>query len=437
VARVRAELLFTPDCPHARRAEELLRAVLTEEEDRPPRVDRVMIDDLDHAAGLGFVGSPTIRLDGEDVVPSDGAGITLGCRLYRQPDGSLDGVPPVASVRDALHRRRERTEAAAARPGPLATLREVPARVLRAGFVWASQRDSLERLATRLPVTRGLVARFVAGDDLSDALHALERLRASGLRTTVDVLGESVGSRDDATAAADRYLEALDALAEHGLDGNVSLKLTQMGLDIDPVFCRRNVARIVRRAADLDAFVRVDMEDSTRADATLAVARDLFSEFGNVGVVIQSYLRRSAADIEQLNAARIRVRLCKGAYSEPPSVAFETKADVDESYRDLMERLLLEGTYPGLATHDETLIEQARRFVAERAIGPERYEFQMLFGVRRDLQSALAAQGHTVRIYVPYGAEWYPYFMRRLAERPANLLFVLRSIVRESRGPRR
>jgi proline dehydrogenase len=210
-----------------------------------------------------------------------------------------------------------------------------------------------------------------------------------------------------------------------------------MGLDIDLEFCRRNVARIARRAAELDAFVRVDMEDSTRTDATLGIARELFGEFGNVGVVIQSYLRRSADDIDRLNAERIRVRLCKGAYSEPASVAFETKAQVDESYRDLMEWLLIEGTYPALATHDEKLLGHARQFVAERAIAPERYEFQMLFGVRRDLQTALVADGHTVRIYVPYGAEWYPYFMRRLAERPANLLFVLRSIVRESRTGRR
>ncbi|MDQ3407799.1 MAG: proline dehydrogenase family protein [Chloroflexota bacterium] len=321
--------------------------------------------------------------------------------------------------------------AEAARPGRLATVTELPGRAMRAGFVWASQRQSLERLSQRLPVTRGLVRRFVAGQDLPTTLVALERLRSSGLGTTVDVLGESVTSEAAATAAADRYLEVLDALAERGLDGNVSVKLTQMGLDIDAGFCRRNVSRIVERAAGLGAFVRIDMEDHTRTDATLDIARDLYAQHGDVGVVIQSYLRRSAADVESLIAERIRVRLCKGAYNEPASVAFATKAESDESYVRLMERLLKAGTYPGLATHDERIISRARDFVARESIGHERFEFQMLYGVRRDLQAALVAAGHTMRVYVPFGAEWYPYFMRRLAERPANVLFLLKTLARD------
>jgi proline dehydrogenase len=428
----RVEVLVTPGCPHAAPTEALVREVLAERGE-PASVDRVVIDDLDHAAGLGFHGSPTVRIDGADVAPQEGAPISLGCRLYGYPDGSLRGVPPREAVAGALAARQAAEAARRARPGALASAREIPARALRAGFVWASQRPALERLGKRLPVTRGLVRRFVAGEDLASVLPVLERLRDAGMRTTVDVLGESVASRAAATAAADRYLDALDALAERRLDGNVSLKLTQMGLDIDAAFCRANVARIVERARAADAFVRIDMEDSTRTDATLAIARDLFAAYGNVGVVIQSYLRRSEADVDALVREGIRVRLCKGAYNEPPSVAFPTKLETDASFRRLAERLMLDGPYPGLATHDEAMIEHLLAFARERGIAVERYEFQMLFGIRRDLQERLVAAGETVRIYVPYGAEWYPYFMRRLAERPANLLFVLRSIASEGR----
>lgn len=430
---MRAELLYTPDCPHTGRAASRLLKVLDQAGVTAP-IDRIPISDLDHAAGLGFHGSPTIRLDGHDVAPvaAEDGEVGLACRRYVQPDGSVDGVPSEEALQSAV---RERI-AAESGAGGMSAVGELPGRVLRAGFVWASRRRSLEWLSARLPIVRGLVNRFVAGQDLPTALRAIERLRDAGLSTTVDVLGESVETESAATEAADRYLALLDALQEHGLDGNVSLKLTAMGLDIDSDFCQRNVARIVERAAERESFVRIDMEDSTRADATLAIARELHGRHGNVGVVIQSYLRRSEADIEALNAERIRVRLCKGAYNEPPSVAFATKAEVDESYARLMERLLIEGTYPGLATHDERLIERGRAMAEENAIGTERFEFQMLFGVRRDLQVGLVRDGYTVRVYVPYGTEWYPYFMRRLAERPANLLFVLRSIVRERRaGP--
>ncbi|MBA2315004.1 MAG: proline dehydrogenase family protein [Chloroflexi bacterium] len=279
-----------------------------------------------------------------------------------------------------------------------------------------------------------MVRRFIAGERLEDALTVLERLREQGLRWTLDVLGESVSSPESAQAAADRYLEALDALSERGLEANVSIKLTQMGLGIDPELCRSNVARVVERAAQLGAFVRIDMEDHTKSDVTLEIARSLHGGYDDVGVVIQSYLRRSAADIEQLIGEQIRVRLCKGAYDEPPSVAFARKVDVDESFAQLMERLMLAGRYPGLATHDEGLIARAIQLADQHGVGPEQFEFQMLYGVRRDLQDWLVEQGWTVRVYVPFGAEWYPYFMRRLAERPANALFMLRSVVREGRG---
>jgi proline dehydrogenase len=281
-----------------------------------------------------------------------------------------------------------------------------------------------------------MVARFVAGETLAEALVALERLRDGGFRTTVDLLGEAVTSAADARAAADAYLETLDALAGRGLDANVSLKLSQMGLGLDASGARDNVRRVLERAAAHDAFVRIDMEDHATTDATLALWRDLRSVnagHGDSGIVIQAALRRSPGDIDQLIAERARVRLCKGAYVEPASVAFPEKADVDAAYGTLMERLLAEGTFPAIATHDERLIARAVGFAREREIGPERFEFQMLYGVRRDVQERLVRAGYGVRVYVPFGTQWYPYFMRRLAERPANVAFVIRSVLREGR----
>ena len=214
----------------------------------------------------------------------------------------------------------------------------------------------------------------------------------------------------------------------------MSLKLTAMGLDIDPDFCLQNVGRVVTRARQMGAFVRVDMEDHTKTQKTLDIARALHDDYPEVGVVIQSYMRRSADDIDQLIREQIRVRLCKGAYDEPSAVAFKSKEEVDDSYRVLMERLLLEGRYPALATHDEALIDHAIAFAREHGITPDKFEFQMLYGVRRDLHERLVALGWTVRVYVPYGTEWYPYYMRRLAERPQNVLFMFFSVLKEGRG---
>jgi proline dehydrogenase len=427
---MRVELLATPDCPHAERAEAILRAALTED-GREANVQRIYISDLDHAAGLGFHGSPTIRIDGRDVAPPSAAlPINLGCRLYPQPDGRLDGVVPQTTiVAEVTRRREEAAQQRAARP----RVRDVPGSLSRAFFLWASRRRSLEWLSTAIPFTRSMVRRFVAGDRLADALAVLERLQQQGMRWTVDVLGESVSSTEGAEAAANSYIEALDALAKRGLEANVSLKLTQMGLDVDIDFCRQNVGRVVARAREVGAFVRIDMEDHTRTDATLDICRSLHAGYPEVGAVIQSYLRRSASDVERLIDQQIRVRLCKGAYDEPPTVAFATKAEVDQSYVQLMERLLTDGRYPAIATHDQRLIEGAIEFTQRQGIGPERFEFQMLYGVRRDLQEWLVEQGYTVRVYVPYGAEWYPYFMRRLAERPANVLFIVRNLLRERR----
>jgi len=303
-------------------------------------------------------------------------------------------------------------------------------------LLWLSRRRSVGRLATRLPVTRSMVARFVAGETLGEALVALERLRDAGFRTTVDVLGEAVTSGDAARAAADEYLATLDALAARGLDRNVSLKLSQMGLGLGEAVCRDNVARILARAAEDDAFVRIDMEDHATTDATLALWRELRplnAGRGDSGVVIQAALRRSPGDVDALVGEQARIRLCKGAYVEPAAVAYPAKADVDAAYETLMLRLLREGTFPALATHDERLIARAVAAAREEGIAADRFEFQMLYGVRRDLQERLLKAGFGVRVYVPFGTQWYPYFMRRLAERPANVAFVLRNLLREGR----
>jgi proline dehydrogenase len=312
-------------------------------------------------------------------------------------------------------------------------IRELPEQALRSTLLSLSRRPALGRLATRIPLTRSMVQRFVAGQTLDEALPALDRLGASGRRTTVDILGESVETEAAGAAAAAAYLELLDALAMRELPGNVSLKLSQMGLGLSAEACRSNVARVFEKAAQTGAFVRIDMEDHHTTDATLALWRDLRTLNPASGVVIQAALRRSAEDIEALIGEGGPVRLCKGAYREPAAVAFSSKAEVDQSYLELMARLLRDGTQPALATHDPQMIQAAIELVRRDAIGRDRFEFQMLYGVRRDLQQELVAAGYQVRIYVPYGREWYPYFMRRLAERPANIMFILRSLAHEER----
>jgi len=323
------------------------------------------------------------------------------------------------------------------RPTTRELLHDVPERALRSILLTLSRQRWLGRAATGVPITRPMVARFVAGQTLDEALDAIASVRDQGMRTTVDVLGESVSSPDDARAAADRYLQTLDALAARDLERNVSLKLTQMGLDVDRELCRTNVGRIFDRAEEIGAFVRIDMEDHSKVDATLDLWRELRPVHAATGVVIQAALRRSAGDVDRLIAERAPIRLCKGAYKEPAAVAFVEKVEVDRSYAELMERLLRGGTHVALATHDERLIKRAVEVVGEGGIARDRFEFQMLYGIRRDLQERLAGAGFTVRVYVPYGSQWYPYFMRRLAERPANVAFILRSLVREVSLPRR
>ena len=310
-------------------------------------------------------------------------------------------------------------------------LRVLPTQTTRSVLIWLSHRRSLARIAVRSPLTRSVVARFVAGETLQAALPAIAELKREGLRTTVDVLGESVTSADHAAAAVDRYLVTIGALSERGLDANVSVKLTQMGLDIDLATCLANVMRVVEALRAVDGFVRFDMEDHTTTDATLEIWRAAHEAYPKVGVVIQAALRRSSADVDAIIAVHGRVRLCKGAYDEPSTIAYRTRAAVDANYARLMERLLLADAYPAIATHDAGLIARAIAIAEREGIGRDRFEFQMLYGVRRDLQRTLISRGYTVRVYVPYGAEWYPYFMRRLAERPANVAFMLRAILKE------
>ena len=315
--------------------------------------------------------------------------------------------------------------------GFVENVRLLPHRTMRSLLISLSHRRSLARLAVRSPLTRPVVARFVAGETLAEALPAIAALKLAGFRTTVDVLGESVTAPEHAAAAVDRYLATIAALSERGLDANVSVKLTQMGLGINREMCRANVTRIVDAAGGVSGFVRFDMEDHTRTDATLQVWRAAHDAYPMVGVVIQSALRRSSDDVDAIIAVGGRVRLCKGAYDEPASVAYRTKAAVDANYARLMERLLLADVHPAIATHDPRLIAKAIQITERDGIAPDRFEFQMLYGIRRDLQRTLLDRGYTVRIYVPYGQEWYPYFMRRLAERPANVGFMLRAILKE------
>jgi proline dehydrogenase len=279
-------------------------------------------------------------------------------------------------------------------------------------------------------VARALSSRFVAGSTLDEALAACLRIRTEGIAATLDYLGENVHTLEEARACRDGYLRMLDALHAAGIEPNVSLKLTQFGLDLSTSACEENVGMLVERASSLGGFVRIDMESSQYTDRTLAMVTRLHERFGACGTVIQSYLLRSAADVESLVSKRIRVRLCKGAYLEGPSVAFSEKSEVDRSYLQLAGRLLAAGEYPAIATHDERMIEGVERFAAGHALGKERFEFQMLYGIRRDLQRRLVEDGYRLRLYVPFGEAWYPYFMRRLAERPANVLFLLRNLLR-------
>jgi proline dehydrogenase len=306
--------------------------------------------------------------------------------------------------------------------------------MLRAAFLWLSEQPRIFRFVRRNRLARHVASRFVAGETVDEAVATAHDLNAAGLSASLDLLGESVLHAEEAVRARDTYLELLDRIRDAKADANVSVKLTQMGLDIDEALCVANMRAIIAKAAAYDSFVRIDMEQSTYTAKTLQLFADVFyPEFGNaVGVVLQSCLRRTAADVDAMIALGARVRLCKGAYKEPESVAFPDKKDVDANFIDCMERLLERGNYPGIATHDERIIAHGQSFARERAIPQARFEFQMLYGVRRDLQLRVRRDGHNVRVYVPFGTHWYPYLMRRLAERPANIAFIVANVLKES-----
>ena len=305
--------------------------------------------------------------------------------------------------------------------------------MLRRSLLWLSEQPRIFRFVRRNRLARGFARRFVAGETAAEGIAAVQGLAARGITGTLDLLGESVAVAADAEAACQAYLDILDRLGStDGVEVNVSLKLTQMGFDISEDLCLANVTRIVERIAGLGGFLRLDMESSDYTQRTLDFYRRLPEGLrSHVGVVIQSSLRRSAEDVERLIADGVRVRLCKGAYLEPPEVAWPDKRDVDRQYLALMEQLLRSETFPGIATHDEVIIRHACQFVQQQGIPSDRFEFQMLYGVRRDLQDRLHREGHRVRVYVPFGTQWYPYLMRRLAERPANIAFILGNLVRE------
>ncbi len=306
--------------------------------------------------------------------------------------------------------------------------------MLRAGLLWLSEQPRISRFVRRNRLAGRFAARFVAGETVDGALGALRDLNAVQISATLDLLGESVRRPEEARAARDTYLQLLDRIHAVKANANVSVKLTQMGLDIDEALCVENLRAILQLARQHGSFVRIDMEGSAYTQKTLDLfTRTVFPEFGQTtGVVLQSYLRRTAADVEAMLLLGARVRLCKGAYKEAATIAFPDKRDVDANYLACLERLLERGNYPAIATHDERIITHARAYARGRSLDPSRFEFQMLYGVRRDLQRELQRAGYRVRVYVPFGSHWYPYLMRRLAERPANIGFILGNVFRES-----
>jgi proline dehydrogenase len=311
--------------------------------------------------------------------------------------------------------------------------------MLRSALLYLSGQQQIFRFVRNNKLAKSFANRFVAGETLETALAAVSRLNAAGITASLDLLGESVHNEAEARTAGQAYINMLDRIYERKLDANVSVKLTAMGLDISEDLCVATMHKILQRARDYRTFVRIDMESSEYTQRTL----DLFEQRlypayrENVGIVLQSYLYRTFADVEHANLTKARVRICKGAYQEPETVAYPDKKDVDSSYIRCMHALMQYGNYPGIATHDVAMIREAKRFAKEHQIAPSRFEFQMLYGVRRDLQAQLVREGYRMRVYVPFGTQWYPYLMRRLAERPANVAFITGNVFREMVGKRR
>lgn len=302
--------------------------------------------------------------------------------------------------------------------------------MLRSLLLFLSHQSWLRHWMETSRAGERVTSRFIAGLTLDQELAVCGNLNRDGIMATLDHLGESVNSLEEAEVSREAYLSALDRISELGLKATVSIKLTQLGLDFSEDACRSNVEHLVERAKAIGSTVEVDMEASQYVDRTLDLVAHLHGKFGSVRAVIQAYLYRSSSDIENLCRQSIPVRLCKGAYREPSDIAFPKKHDVDENYIRLMTRLLETGTYPAIASHDDKILQHAISYIKERNITADRFEFQMLYGIRRDLERRLVAEGYRLRLYVPYGDAWYPYFMRRLAERPANVLFLARNLLK-------
>ncbi len=306
--------------------------------------------------------------------------------------------------------------------------------MLRSSLLYLSRQQRIFDFVKNVGFARKMASRFVAGETIATALAAVEQLNAKGITASLDLLGESVSSEAEARDTGRQYLEILDRIEQKKLQANVSVKLTALGQDISDALGLDVVRQVLDRAKQYKSFVRLDMESSAYTDRTLdTFEQTLYPDYPeNVGVVLQSALRRTLDDVERANRLKCRVRICKGAYLEPATVAFPDKADVDRNYVEAMHRLMEHGNYPGIATHDEVIINEAKRFAKERGIASDRFEFQMLYGVRRDLQEQIVKEGYRIRVYVPFGSQWYPYLMRRLAERPANIAFMAGNIVKES-----
>ena len=302
--------------------------------------------------------------------------------------------------------------------------------LMKSALLYMSTSEGLKNFLTRFKSFNNVTRRFVAGEEMAAAIAAIKQLNAKNISATFDHLGESISKESETRDEVREYQQLIQAISDHSLNSNVSVKLTQLGLDISNELCYENTRAIVEAAARQNNFVRIDMEDSPKTDATFDIFRRLRSEFDNVGIVVQAYLYRTEKDIEDLLNLGVRIRLCKGAYKEPETVAFPKKADVDKNYIKLMQMLLPSGIYHGIATHDPNMIEATKKFARENNITADKFEFQMLYGIRRDLQESLVKEGWRMRVYVPYGKFWYPYFMRRLAERPANIWFVLKNMMK-------
>jgi proline dehydrogenase len=302
--------------------------------------------------------------------------------------------------------------------------------MLKATLLKAAGSAFLQRQVTANPIARRVADRFIAGDTLDEAEHAIRALNARGVSVALDYLGENTESETQARESTGAYLAALDRIQEHGLDANISVKLTALGLDVDQDLALEEASKVAARGKEVGAMVGVDMEAATYVGRTLDIVEALKRDYDNVGVCLQSYLYRGRDDLDRMNRLGIPVRLVKGAYQEPPEVAYPRKASVDHAYARMLDTLLDRNPYPMVATHDPAMVRLAKTLVAKHRRDRDTFEFQMLYGVRRDLQDQVVAEGHRLRVYLPYGTQWYPYFMRRLAERPANLYFFLSNLVR-------